>query len=144
MGLERSMHDLEPAKEVMRIFLQELNVTEKIQTTIPSSFFTTDSESNSPSNTRDLSLARERAYAWIFATTHYQPLALSASNRRPLPHFYSQHAKPLFDKWLAKILDVQNIKTYRIPDPRSDETIYAFLERLRSILIEKRERRQIW
>jgi hypothetical protein len=63
---------------------------------------------------------------------------------RPMPPFYSQPVQPLFDKWLSLFLDVQNKANYRIPDPVNKEMVYAYLERLQSIVIDQKERRKIW
>jgi hypothetical protein len=63
---------------------------------------------------------------------------------RPLPSFHSELIQPLFKQWLGKVLDVQNIPNYRIPDPLDGEKVHEYLTRLQSILIHEKERRKIW
>lgn len=87
---------------------------------------------------------KEEAYAWIYGARRYIPLIHRISPTRPLPSFYSQTAKPLFDKWLELFLDIQNFHKYHIPDPLKNETLYLYLERIHSIVISRKERRTIW
>lgn len=87
---------------------------------------------------------KEEAYAWIYGARRYIPLMHRMNQIRPLPSFYSQVAKPLFDKWLELFLDIQNFHAYHIPHPLKNETLYQYLERIHSIVISRKERRTIW
>jgi hypothetical protein len=92
----------------------------------------------------DSAWEKDDAYTWIYGATRYHPLMRRMGPSRPLPSFYSQPIQPLFEKWLEKILDVQNIPNYCIPDPLGGEKVHAYLERLQSILIHEKEGRKIW
>ncbi len=124
--MNRANDPLEKAKEILRVFLEDF---EEVRQHIspPASYWEKDD-----------------AYTWIYADRRYPPLMHRMGRTRALPSFYSQPLQPLFDKWLAKVLDVQNIPTYRIPDPLDSEKVHAYLERLQSIVRDEKERRKIW
>jgi hypothetical protein len=117
---------LAKAKEVLQAFLKDFEeIREHISP--PASYWEKDD-----------------AYTWLYGARRYHPLMHRMGPIRPLPSFYSQPVQPLFDKWLAKILDVQNIPGYRIPKPLEGQKVHAYLELLQSIVIDKKERRKIW
>jgi hypothetical protein len=142
--------NLEPAKAILKAFIDERTQLMDVQRGMTPLFSTVGEEVPKSDlaqieivNTADPYWEKENARAWIYAASRYIPLM-----RRPKKHqvhpFYEQTALPLFKEWHLLIRDVCIFPKYCIPNPIGEEALHGYLERLRSIIVDKGERRKIW
>ncbi len=143
--------DLEPAKNVLRSFLAEIEAVMEMQQGISAPIFARSSsvqdrmpDFNAAESVprSDVLLEKEKAYIWLFAEPwHYR--ALMHRQKSPkIPEYYQQSAPAIYDLWQSFEKEV----FYRgciIPRPK-EVSLLEYLHQLASMITEKAENRAVW
>lgn len=143
--------DLEPAKNVIRSFLSEIEAVREMQCNIPSPTLATsfsvkdrtpDFNANEFVPQSDDSFEKEKAYILLFAEPwHYRAL-MHRPKLRQVSEYYQQPALGIYDLWQ----DSEKEVFYRgciIPRPEK-VTLLEYLYQLASMITEGTEDRAVW
>lgn len=146
-------YDLEPAKNVLRTFLKEMEEVKAIRKQMSSpqaaqSFTIEDKmpifDATEFSPAPDSFWEKEDAYIWLYADAWNFRALMHRPVPSPISEYYSQLAYPLYQQWRMESKEVFYRKCAQIPEPRKRISLHNYLQSLALIISKKNEHRDVW
>jgi len=147
------LQDISAAKNVLQTFLNEIEEVKAIRKQMtPPQFARSltikdkmpvfeDSEFNSLKNTF---WTEEDAYIWLYGVAKEYRSLMHRPKPNPIPSYYSQLAKPLYQQWRQEEKEVFHRKCEKIPLPEDDINLHNYLQQLALAVSEGNEHRDVW
>lgn len=145
---------LEPAKKVIRCFLEEIEDHNSFRKNIsppkPALSFTVkdrmpvfdESEFDLFS---DDNREKEDSYIWLYADVWEYRAFMQRPKPRPIPEYYNQKAWPLYQQWQNdEKKEIFDRKCKKIPIPSKRISLLKYLQKLALIVSERNEHRDVW
>jgi len=147
---------LEPAKEVLRSFLVDIEKVKElrqgmsapipatscsIQDRMPEFHYTEFTPAP------DSFWLKDGAYGILLAEPWFWRAIANYSYKAPhspVPEYYNQPALSLYEQWYAEEKDVRYRGLKTIPLPEEDETLLVYMRRLESMVSDGNEHRDAW
>lgn len=131
------LNDLEPAKQVLRSFLADIDDLKALR---KNTFLPKEATSLASASFWE----DEDAYIWLYA----EAWKFLAFMHRPKPHsipsYYLQPACLLYQQWRMETKELFHKKCDQIPQPDEQITLIKYLQRLSDEILEKNEHRDVW
>jgi hypothetical protein len=143
--------DLEPAKQLIKYFLAEIetlkNVRKGISAPIHATSFSikdqmSEFDQNEYKPVSDDYWEKEDAYIWLYAEA-WNFRAFMHRPRFTIPEYFQQPAYPAYMQWKDEQKEVL-YRGYTIPTPYEDQSLADYLNQLALMASEQNEHRAVW
>lgn len=145
--------DLEPAKNVLRAFLKDIEEVKAIRRQMsPPQFarsFTIkdkmpEFEATEFNPAEDTFWTKEDAYIWLYGDVWEYNTFMHRPPPHPIPEYYSQPALPVYQQWRQEEKEVFHRHCKQIPAPSGSVCLGEYLQELALIASEGNEHRDVW
>jgi hypothetical protein len=148
------MHrDLEPIKEILSTFLNEIQEIKRIHQSISAPQMATafsvsdrqpifDSTQFIPES--DAFLEEETAYMLLYADARNFRAYMHRPKLSETPQYYQQPALPVYLQWRQQEKEVFHRRCEQIPEPNSGISLAGYLQQLALTASEENEHRDVW
>jgi hypothetical protein len=145
-------YDLEPAKEVLRIFFKEIEEVKAFLKNVsfskPTLPFTSDGmavfDASEFSPASDDYWEKENAYIWLYGDAWNFRSFMHMPKPNKMPEYYKQPAYPIYLQWLQEEKDLFYRKCEIIPIPAEETSLADYLQKLALTVSEDDEHRAVW
>lgn len=146
-------NDLEPAKKVLRDFIDETEKVKALRNNIsapqPALAFTVKDKEPVFDQSKfipapDSYWEKDDAYIWLHADVRNYHSFMNRPKPAVIPEYYHQLAWPIYQQWRQEEKEVFYRKCAQIPPPDETISLLAYLQKLEMIVSEENEHRDVW
>lgn len=146
-------NDIEPAKNVLRNFLKDLEEERSLRSNISQAQFAPSFTINDRMPAFDITKykfdsdedwQKEEAYMWLYAAPSNYRAFMHMPKPNPIPEYYLQPALPLYQQWLQEEKELFHKQCEKIPMPDKKISLIDYLKNLSIEASEGNEHRLVW